>query len=179
MGNDSGSPEPNWEEFRRLMPVILVPTPPRYFAFPRWVTWLPMTGFFPHTSHCWAIARASKGENADDKDTNISVYSSARPLQGHHFHKKGRRAATTISGERASSLFPQGRQVTIQLLHTRKKTPITLGSLALRGNPRFTMLWVDEYGLCADRASPNAAHMQSVGTRGNNPRLTLISRDCK
>ena len=37
---------------RREMPVIFVPTPPRYFALPRVVTLLPMTGFLPQISHC-------------------------------------------------------------------------------------------------------------------------------
>src|SRR5262249_49880051 len=44
---------------RREMPVTLVPTPPRYLAFPRMVTWLPKTGTFPQTSHCFAIVHAS------------------------------------------------------------------------------------------------------------------------
>ena len=35
---------------RREMPVTLVPTPPRYFALPRMVIWLPVTGLRPHTS---------------------------------------------------------------------------------------------------------------------------------
>ena len=37
------------------MPVTLVPTPPRYFALPRMVIWLPVTGLRPHTSQDWAI----------------------------------------------------------------------------------------------------------------------------
>ena len=40
---------------RREMPVTLVPTPPRYFALPRVVIWLPVTGLRPHTSQDWAI----------------------------------------------------------------------------------------------------------------------------
>ena len=40
---------------RREIPVTLVPTPPRYFALPRVVTWLPVTGLRPHTSQLWAI----------------------------------------------------------------------------------------------------------------------------
>src|SRR4051794_28612296 len=36
---------------RRVMPVHLVPTPPRYFALPRWVTLLPNDVFLPLTSH--------------------------------------------------------------------------------------------------------------------------------
>src|SRR4051795_12005247 len=43
---------------RRVMPVIFVPTPPRYFALPRCSTWFPMLGFFSQYSH-WAIARSS------------------------------------------------------------------------------------------------------------------------
>src|SRR5262249_59160711 len=41
---------------RRLMPVTLRPTPPRYFALPRRAIWLPSTGFLPQTSHCIPIA---------------------------------------------------------------------------------------------------------------------------
>ena len=37
----------NW---RREMPVILVPTPPKYLALPRMVTELPITGFLPQIS---------------------------------------------------------------------------------------------------------------------------------
>src|SRR3954468_1697706 len=32
---------------REEMPVILVPTPPRYFALPRWVFWCPKAVFLP------------------------------------------------------------------------------------------------------------------------------------
>ena len=32
---------------RRVMPVIFVPTPPRYLALPRVVTWLPSSGPLP------------------------------------------------------------------------------------------------------------------------------------
>src|SRR5882757_11478143 len=32
---------------RAVMPVVLVPTPPRYFALPRWVIWLPKVVFLP------------------------------------------------------------------------------------------------------------------------------------
>src|SRR5580658_5004159 len=32
---------------RAVIPVILVPTPPRYFALPRWVIWLPKVVFLP------------------------------------------------------------------------------------------------------------------------------------
>src|SRR5262249_35074676 len=42
----------NW---RRLMPVTLVPTPPRYFALPRSVIELPMTGPLPQTSQTRAM----------------------------------------------------------------------------------------------------------------------------
>src|SRR3954471_16893427 len=41
---------------RLLMPVGLRPTPPRYFALPRQVIWLPTTGFLPQTSHCMPMA---------------------------------------------------------------------------------------------------------------------------
>src|ERR1700677_4312095 len=37
----------NW---RREMPVTLVPTPPKYLALPRMVTEFPITGFLPQTS---------------------------------------------------------------------------------------------------------------------------------
>src|SRR5205807_5518814 len=37
---------------RRLMPVTLRPTPPRYLALPRRAYWLPSTGFFPQMAHC-------------------------------------------------------------------------------------------------------------------------------
>ena len=37
----------NW---RREMPVTLVPTPPKYLALPRMVTELPITGFLPQIS---------------------------------------------------------------------------------------------------------------------------------
>src|SRR5262245_55910789 len=40
---------------RRLIPVILVPTPPRYFALPRVSIWWPMLGFLSQYSQ-WAIA---------------------------------------------------------------------------------------------------------------------------
>ena len=40
------------------MPVILVPTPPRYFALPRIVTLLPTTGVLPQISHFLDIALA-------------------------------------------------------------------------------------------------------------------------
>lgn len=36
---------------RRLTPVVLMPTPPRYLALPRRVMWLPKVVFFPLTSH--------------------------------------------------------------------------------------------------------------------------------
>src|SRR6478672_454381 len=32
---------------RAVMPVIFVPTPPRYLALPRWVIWLPKLVFLP------------------------------------------------------------------------------------------------------------------------------------
>ena len=35
--------------FRFVMPVIYVPTPPRYFALPRIVTWLPIEKPLPQT----------------------------------------------------------------------------------------------------------------------------------
>src|ERR1700722_11085538 len=38
----------NW---RREMPVTLVPTPPKYLALPRMVTEFPITGFLPQISH--------------------------------------------------------------------------------------------------------------------------------
>src|SRR4051812_1444270 len=43
---------------RRLMPVIFVPTPPRYFFLPRVVTWLPNEVFLPLTSHSRPIGPA-------------------------------------------------------------------------------------------------------------------------
>ena len=45
----------NREEMRRVIPVILRPTPPRYFALPRRQIWFPSAGFFPHTLHCMPI----------------------------------------------------------------------------------------------------------------------------
>src|SRR3954464_13684252 len=32
--------------FRAVIPVVLVPTPPRYLALPRWVFWFPKVVFF-------------------------------------------------------------------------------------------------------------------------------------
>src|SRR5688572_20848809 len=32
---------------RAVIPVVLVPTPPRYLALPRWVFWLPKVVFLP------------------------------------------------------------------------------------------------------------------------------------
>src|SRR6476620_9765577 len=43
-------------DVRRLMPVTLVPTPPKYFCLPRVVTRLPICALLPHTPHCRAIA---------------------------------------------------------------------------------------------------------------------------
>ena len=40
---------------RRVIPVIFVPTPPRYFALPRVSTELPLDGFLPQTSHMRAM----------------------------------------------------------------------------------------------------------------------------
>ena len=39
----------------------LVPTPPRYFALPRVVTWLPVAGLRPHTSQDCAILKSPSG----------------------------------------------------------------------------------------------------------------------
>src|SRR5262249_40960748 len=40
---------------RRLMPVTLRPTPPRYLALPRRAYLFPKTGFFPQIAHCIPI----------------------------------------------------------------------------------------------------------------------------
>src|SRR6185295_13051186 len=37
------------------MPVILVPTPPRYLALPRWVFWFPKLVFLPVKKHTRGI----------------------------------------------------------------------------------------------------------------------------
>src|SRR5262245_52790526 len=37
---------------RLVVPVILRPTPPRYFALPRYRFLLPLTGFLPVIAHC-------------------------------------------------------------------------------------------------------------------------------
>src|SRR5688572_16973346 len=47
---------------RRVMPVILVPTPPKYLALPRVSTWLPIWGRLPHTSQTRAIADLTRFE---------------------------------------------------------------------------------------------------------------------
>src|SRR5262245_47128765 len=49
---------------RRVMPVILVPTPPRYFFLPRMVTWLPIWGPLPQTSHFLAMIDPVLSKNA-------------------------------------------------------------------------------------------------------------------
>jgi hypothetical protein len=46
------------------MPVIFVPTPPKYFFLPRVVTLLPSWAPLPHTLHCRAIAHL-KSTKAD------------------------------------------------------------------------------------------------------------------
>src|SRR2546429_9809181 len=43
---------------RLVMPVVLRPTPPKYFALPRRVIWLPITGFLPQTAHSWPMSVA-------------------------------------------------------------------------------------------------------------------------
>ena len=48
---------------RRVMPVILVPTPPRYFALPRNSTELPIWERLPQTSHTRAIGFLSVLQN--------------------------------------------------------------------------------------------------------------------
>src|SRR5207253_8785949 len=40
---------------REEMPVILVPTPPRYLALPRWVFWCPKLVFLPVKKHTRGI----------------------------------------------------------------------------------------------------------------------------
>src|SRR4051794_4119420 len=40
------------------MPVVFLPTPPRYFALPRSVLWLPNDVFFPLTGHSRPIVAA-------------------------------------------------------------------------------------------------------------------------
>src|SRR2546430_17304387 len=46
------------EKVRLVMPVVLRPTPPKYFALPRRVIWLPITGFLPQTAHSWPMSVA-------------------------------------------------------------------------------------------------------------------------
>src|SRR5690606_16732455 len=43
--------------FRREIPVTLVPTPPRYLALPRVSIWFPMETDLPHTSQRCAMIR--------------------------------------------------------------------------------------------------------------------------
>ena len=41
--------------FRRLVPRIFLPTPPRYFALPRYFLRLPKTAFLPVNTHVFAM----------------------------------------------------------------------------------------------------------------------------
>jgi len=45
---------------RRVIPVILVPTPPKYFALPRVSTMLPTWGDLPQISHALAMTEPAK-----------------------------------------------------------------------------------------------------------------------
>src|SRR5579885_893739 len=57
------------EKVRLVMPVVLRPTPPRYFALPRRVIWLPITGFLPQTAHSMpmsvALIQSPEGTSAE------------------------------------------------------------------------------------------------------------------
>ena len=59
---------------RLVMPVTLVPTPPRYFALPRIVTVLPTAGPLPQTSHERAIAALPKPPVANAAETGNRQY---------------------------------------------------------------------------------------------------------
>src|SRR5678815_3503616 len=75
------------------MPVILVPTPPRYLALPRWVFWRPKLVFLPVKKHTRGIesphfsGQDSVGRNRGIASAAESVAGAAALLQiaaGHH-----------------------------------------------------------------------------------------------
>lgn len=53
---------------RFVIPVILVPTPPKYFAFPRVSTWLPTEADFPQTSQALDMVHPKKLSYCSDLD---------------------------------------------------------------------------------------------------------------
>jgi len=58
---------------RLVIPVILVPTPPKYFALPRVSTWLPTEADFPQTSQALDMVHPKNISNHDNLDVSLAM----------------------------------------------------------------------------------------------------------
>src|SRR3954466_1859698 len=77
---------------REEMPVILVPTPPRYLALPRWVFWCPKLVFLPVKKHTRGIQSPHfSGQDSVGGQSRIAsplsrsmMVAAAQIVAGHH-----------------------------------------------------------------------------------------------
>src|SRR5205814_2640209 len=88
--------------FRAVMPVIFVPTPPRYLALPRCVIWLPKVVFFPVNAQTRGIEVSSFSNEFGPRSVGKAAAKSKRAARS--FSRRAcspfRKRACLISAER-------------------------------------------------------------------------------